>query len=87
MHAMRDEDAPDSEDWLSPREIADALRVPLRTVQASFADDELRIRWWEPEVDGRRVKAWRTKPLTRQRQYQARRWAVDRLVGGEPVGA
>jgi hypothetical protein len=85
MRAMRDDSAPSSEDWLSPREISELLDVPLRTVVASFTDSELRARWWELEVEGRRVAGWRTKPLVRRTEYQARRWAVDRLAEHNPA--
>jgi hypothetical protein len=80
VHDMHADDAPSSEDWLSSREIAELLDVSLRTVQNSFADPARRAQWWEPEISDQRVRAWRRKPLTVRAEYQARRWAVDRLA-------
>lgn len=76
MRGGRGGDVAADDDWLGVREIAEVLEVPVRTVQRSFADPAIRGRWWV--VDGEPV--WRTKPLTRRTEYQARRWAVVRLV-------
>jgi crotonobetainyl-CoA:carnitine CoA-transferase CaiB-like acyl-CoA transferase len=72
------------EDWLEPAEVADLLGVPLRTVQESLRDEDLRAKWWETVVDGRTVKGWGVKPLTRTTRYRVRRWAVDRLADDPP---
>lgn len=59
------------DDWMSTREVADALGVSESTVRRSLADPATADAEWG-------AGNWRQKPLVRRATYQVRRRAVEK---------
>lgn len=63
----------DVPEWLSTKEVADALEVSESTVFRSFASPAIADARWGPD-------GWREKPLSVRKVYQVRESVVRRLA-------
>jgi hypothetical protein len=64
----------DVAEWLSTKEVADALEVSESTVLRRFASPAVADQWWGSG-------GWREKPLSVRKVYQVRDAVVRRLAG------